>query len=109
MPPAKDVHHKNDTDQTVLFGNICDDLVEKSYSVQQNALPEVLIKLLTDRVNIGAEPKYKSAGIGRETAHHKNQNVRRDEISWINDILPTDKKWNNWTDTLRVAINRDLF
>jgi len=83
-----------DAQQSALFNMICDDLESKSYSVQQNALPAALIKLLCERVKSEDEPHYRSAGIGRSTAHHENKGTRRDEIAWIDDELPTDQSWN---------------
>ena len=62
-----------DAQQSALFNMICDDLESKSYSVQQNALPAALIKLLCERVKSEDEPHYRSAGIGRSTAHHENR------------------------------------
>ncbi|MDG1995354.1 MAG: hypothetical protein P8J14_02575 [Emcibacteraceae bacterium] len=43
MPPSNDPLEYNDVGQSVLFSAICDDLVAQSYSVQLDALPEVLI------------------------------------------------------------------
>lgn len=109
MLPIPDPLEDTDIDQAVLFGSICDDLVTKSYSVQINALPQTLIKLLSDRAGYEDDLQYKSAGIGRATDHHKNKNIRRTDIVWIgNEIFP-DNKWNEWADTLKTALNRDLF
>jgi SM-20-related protein len=98
--------HKN---QSVLMSSICDDLISKSYSVQHNALPKQLINLLSEYVTGEDGPTYVTAGIGRSRSHHKDQNIRRDKISWIDDKNATDQRWNNWTETLRVALNRQLF
>ena len=90
MPPSNDPLEYNDVGQSVLFSAICDDLVAQSYSVQLDALPEVLIKLLSDRVHIGEKPHYTSAGIGRKSDHHNNQKFRRDQIAWIDDETLSD-------------------
>ena len=95
--------------QSLLFRGICDDLREKSYSVQQEALPEELMKLLCARTHCEDDLDYASAGIGRSIDHHKNQNIRRDEISWIGNDVSTDRKWNAWSEMLRVALNHQLF
>lgn len=109
MPPSKTSIENIDTNQSVLFRTICDDLVSKSYSVQQNALPKTLIKLLCERVKSDGGPHYTSAGIGRSAYHHKNHNIRRDKIAWIDDESSTDHKWNQWTEALRTALNRQIF
>lgn len=109
MAPSTEYAENIDGQQSVLFHMICDDLKSKSYSVQKNAIPAVLIKLLYDRVNSKNGPHYTSAGIGRSTTYHTNQNIRRDEIAWIDDDIPTDSRWNEWTETLRTALNRQLF
>ena len=101
-------------DQSVLFSTICDDLHVQSYSVQHLALPKTLINLLHDRVTGQDVPIYKTAGIGRSVEHHLNQNIRRDEISWIgggpglvNGLA--DDEWLKWTEALRLDLNRQLF
>jgi len=109
MPPSDDPIEYNAADQSAAFSAICDDLVAQSYSVQNNALPEALIKLLSDRVHIGEGPHFKPAGIGRKSDHHKNQNIRRDQIAWIDDEMLTDQKWNEWTVALQMALNKELF
>lgn len=109
MLPIPDPLEDADIDQAALFGLICDDLVAKSYSVQINALPQGLVKLLSDRASYEDGLQYTPAGIGRATDHHKNQNIRRTDIVWIgNEIFP-DNKWNEWADKLKTALNRDLF
>lgn len=109
MPTSKESSENIAEQQSVLFRIICNDLKTKSYSVQQNALPVALIKLLSERINCGDGPDYTSAGVGRSTSHHINQGIRSDQTAWIDDDTPTDLKWNKWTETLRKALNRQLF
>ncbi|MBT5186378.1 MAG: 2OG-Fe(II) oxygenase [Kordiimonadaceae bacterium] len=109
MSPSNPTSINIDVIQAVLFDVICKDLSTKSYSVQKNAIPEELINLLCERVNSEDGPHYKSAGIGRSVSQHKNQSVRRDKIAWIDDDMLIDQKWNLWTETLRTALNRQLF
>ena len=109
LPILPDPLEDTDIDQAVLFGSICDDLVAKSYSVQRNALPHGLVKLLSERARYEDDLQYTPAGIGRAIGHQKNQTIRRTDIVWIgNEIFP-DKKWNEWADKLKTALNRDLF
>ena len=109
MSPSKTSIEISDATQSVLFRTICDDLASMSYSVQQDAMPKKLINLLCERVKSDSGPHYTSAGIGRSTSHHKNQSIRRDEIAWIDNESSTDQQWNQWTESLRTALNRQLF
>ncbi len=108
MPSNENNLANSREDQSVLFGAICDDLHAKSYSVQHQALPKILIDLLYDRVTGQDGPSYKTAGIGRSTEHHLNQNIRRDEISWIGGEIGVDNEWLKWTEALRTDLNRQL-
>ena len=77
MLPIPDPLEDTDIDQAVLFGSICDDLVAKSYSVQRNALPHGLVKLLSERARYEDDLQYTPAGIGRAIDHQKNQTIPR--------------------------------
>ena len=107
--PPKKLTAIKEVGQAVLFRQICEDLTKQSYSIHLNAIPKALIMLLSDRVKSENGPHYISAGIGRKTDHHLNQNVRNDEIAWIDDDLPTDHIWIKWMETFRIAINRHLY
>ncbi len=99
--------HEND--QLKLFTQICDDLKDKSYSVQHNALPLGLITLLHDAGCCRLDSKYSSAGIGRSNDHCENKTIRSDSIFWIDDQTEADQEWQKWTAGLQKALNRQLF
>ncbi|MDG1709494.1 MAG: hypothetical protein P8H03_12075 [Emcibacteraceae bacterium] len=99
----------DDAQQAVLLTSICDDLAKKSYSVQRNAIPNALLMLLCDHVKYENVSRYRKAGIGRSAHHHENQNIRNDEIVWIDDDTPANHQWISWMETFRMEINRTLY
>lgn len=110
------MHHSNKkpsaidgAHQFVLLTNICDDLIKKSYSIQRNALPKTLLKLLCDHAKCKNSTLYHRAGIGRSANYQQNQDIRNDQIAWIDDDTPANHQWISWMETLRTEINRNLY
>lgn len=52
---------------------------------------------------------FHRAGIGRALDQTVNSFVRRDKISWIDDEAGLAEQWLNWTEDLRLYLNRRLF
>lgn len=109
MPHSKKPTTIDGLHQAVLLANICDDLAKKSYSVQRDALPKTLLKLLCDYIKCGNNSRYHKAGVGRSANYHQNQSIRNDKIVWIDDDSPANHLWIAWMETLRTEINRTLF
>lgn len=109
------MHHSKRTNtadgqhQAALLTNICDDLTKKSYSVQRNAIPKMLLTQLCDHIKNKTISSYHTAGVGRSANHHQNQTIRSDKIVWIDDDTPANHRWIAWMETLRIEINRTLY
>lgn len=51
---------------------------------------------------------FRQAAIGRDQARKVDRVVRGDEISWIDGEHPAERRWLQWTETLRAVLNRSL-
>jgi SM-20-related protein len=99
-------------DQTptdVLFESIAQDLIQKGFSIQQNAVPTDLSNLLHFHLINMAEYKFNEASVGRNSQQQKNEKIRNDDIAWIHGNSPAGIKWLQWTQSLQVYLNRRLF
>lgn len=97
-------NHCDDT----LFQRIADDLREKGHSINPASLPLDLTCELLAHLETMDNSKFDQAGIGREQQHMQNSFVRSDEICWITGESNAGKKWLDWTQQLRLFLNRQL-
>tara|TARA_R110001592_G_scaffold104565_2_gene294162 strand:+ start:7045 stop:7728 length:684 start_codon:yes stop_codon:yes gene_type:complete len=92
-----------------LFAQIADDLQHKAWSVIPNALPPALAAQLHQQLLSLDEQQFARAGVGRNNDFTLNNFVRRDEIRWIDGSSAAEKDWLQWSNRLRLFLNRRLF
>ncbi len=99
----------SDSDE-LLFELIAQDLSEKGYSIQKNALSTELSRDIYQYIQTKHNAnEFKKAGIGRGQTRLLNSAIRSDEISWI---VPGDNiadQWLDWAESLKQSLNRRLF
>lgn len=99
----------NNNDETV-FGRIADDLLQRGYSIQPAALPDVIASTLYEHQQyLNQEQAYEDAGIGRGDDYLKTEFIRTDEIRWITGETEAGQQWIQWTTQLKDFLNRRLF
>lgn len=96
-------------DNTSLFEAISNDIITKGYSIHPYALPKDLATLLLHHITAIPQENFKRAGIGRDKEHIINDFIRTDEICWILSDSKIGIAWINWTESLRVFLNKHLF
>ncbi|MCB1649527.1 MAG: 2OG-Fe(II) oxygenase [Pseudomonadales bacterium] len=101
-------HGDHDGDDP-LFLQIAQDLREQGWSVIPNALPVTLAEGLHSQILGMGEEQFSPAGVGRSTDFTLNPFVRRDEILWIEGRTQAEKDWLQWSNRLRLTLNRRLF
>ncbi len=92
-----------------LFAQIADELSEQGWSVIPNALPPTLAAQLHHQILGMDEAQFTRAGVGRSSDFTLNDFVRRDEIRWIEGHSDAEKAWLQWSNRLRLFLNRRLF
>jgi len=92
-----------------LFSQIADDLQSKAWSVIPNAIPPELAAPLHQQLLDLDEGQFTRAGVGRSNDFTLNSFVRRDEIRWIEGRSAAEKEWLQWSNRLRLFLNRRLF
>lgn len=92
-----------------LFAQIADELSEQGWSVIPNALPPTLAAQLHQQILAMDETQFTRAGVGRSSDFTLNDFVRRDEIRWIDGQSDAEKAWLQWSNRLRLFLNRRLF
>ena len=97
------------SEETLLFDNIVNDLSEKGYSINPNALPHGLSVQLLEQLHVMSRKEFDAAGIGRQQDHMVNNFVRTDEICWIDGSSEAGEKWLAWASELREYINSRFF
>jgi len=70
--------------------------------------PEVALNLTNyaSRVGNGA---FHEAAVGRGEDQQRNRFVRRDRIHWLDERDPALSTWRDWTEQLRLQLNRRWF
>ncbi|MBU2887519.1 2OG-Fe(II) oxygenase [Gilvimarinus agarilyticus] len=91
-----------------LFAKVACDIRERGYSILPEALPEPLTRQLLQQVSNLDETEFVAAGIGRQSDFVHEQRIRSDEIVWITGDTPPGALWCQWTDQLRLILNRQL-
>jgi SM-20-related protein len=92
-----------------LFEVLAQNLVDKGYSVQTNALPNELSQLLWDKLQGMGPFDFHKAGIGRNRKDKVNQLIRNDGISWIEETTMSGVAWLTWITSLQAYLNERLF
>jgi SM-20-related protein len=96
------------SDLSVLFDNIANDLRSSGFSVCPNALPDHLCLNLRQTLLSLDKSAFKKAGVGREVQHTRNADLRRDEISWIEQSEGPEGQWLEFSALLQQHLNRKL-
>ncbi len=100
----------NPTEQSsLLFDKIVVDIANKGYSINPAALPLPLAEALLELHCSIDENSFNEAGVGRGENFRRNDFVRTDKIHWINKKSDAGNEWLEWTDELRLFLNRHLF
>lgn len=92
-----------------IFEKIATDIAETGHCILHNALPASITEALFLHVQSMNPARFQQAGIGRDTQHHLNQFVRKDEIRWLDHYSAADKSYLDWMESLRISLNRRLF
>ncbi|MCB1694224.1 MAG: 2OG-Fe(II) oxygenase [Pseudomonadales bacterium] len=95
--------------EDALFGRIADAIEARGLVVLPGALPIEIADALSSDVSAIAESDFHRAGIGRGTDLALNRFVRKNRIHWIDPGRPGASSWLDWTERLRVYLNRRLF
>lgn len=102
-----DSHNQDDE---ILFGRISDDLFNKGYSVNINALPRKLANQLYQHVSTMTDESFEDAAIGREQEHMSNVLIRSQKQSWISSgDSSASSSWLIWAAELQRYLNKHLF
>lgn len=70
--------------------------------------PEVTQALADYEARLGADG-YHAAAVGRGPEQQRNRFVRRNRIHWLDERRPALAPWRDWSESLRVHLNRRLF
>lgn len=109
MQLALSPRHGDSDGDDPLFVQIADDLRGQGWSVIPNALPQALAEQLHGQILGMGEADFSPAGVGRSADFTLNPFVRRDEILWIEGRTGAEKEWLQWSNRLRLFLNRRLF
>ncbi len=96
-------------DNTPVFKRISENLAAQGYSFIDDAIPGDLANVLLARVTELKSNDFSPAGIGRADNQMLNNFVRRDEIRWLEHNDEAEHRWLQWTELLRIYLNRHLF
>lgn len=83
-------------------------LASCGYLILDSALPEAVMKNLSDYLQNLQLENFKHAGIGRDKDFHVDTSIRGDEIHWLshND---SSEQYFQWIEQLRLELNQNLF
>ncbi len=88
---------------------ICSQIEQQGYVVIDQAVPEKLSGLLLDRLKAAGPDAFEYAGIGRKQDFQTNENIRSDQILWLDDNLPEAQSYLAWIEQLRLVLNRRFY
>lgn len=91
------------------FESLTRGLERYGFAVQPDGLPIDVALALTDYAKRVGADGYHAAGVGRGAEQQRNRFVRRDVIHWMDERNPALSPWRDWTESLRLHLNRRLF
>lgn len=109
LKPEKDQFLSLNEASSELCQVIIDNILNAGYCVIPNAVPTGLLHELQHQAIQDSKDRYSRASIGRSDEQMINNFVRTDEIVWINGEKPATKAWINWCNSLRLALNENLY
>jgi SM-20-related protein len=89
------------------LAHVTEAIYQHGYGIIPDFFESDFIQQLTQRVI--ESNALKKAGIGRQSNHQRNSDIRRDAILWLNNEHPTDQKYLAQMEAIRVTLNRQLF
>jgi SM-20-related protein len=92
-----------------FFGHLVDCIENQGYAILPEALPMTLVDGLYLYLKSLDTEVFKPAGIGRQSDEMTNLFVRTDRIRWLDPAIPIIAEYLDWTERLRLAVNRRLF
>ncbi len=95
--------------ESELINTICEGIAKDGYVVVEKAFGGPFIKPLLTQLAQLQPGQFKSAGVGRHQDFQTNQQIRGDEIMWVNDDQTACLDYLNWTESLRLALNHRFF
>ena len=91
-----------------LGSAIADDLRSQGFSIQPSALPTQWVDELYQTVNRLQPQQFKTAGVGRANQHQTDENIRKDQIVWIESKEGAQGNWLSFAGSLQRELNRQL-
>lgn len=92
-----------------LLDAIADQLVDKGYYLQHQALDHTLCEALRARITSLDEEAFRRAGIGRDQDHQIDTRIRSDQIRWLGTQDQAESDYLAWMEALRLGMNERLF
>ncbi|WP_372870403.1 2OG-Fe(II) oxygenase [Shewanella sp.] len=92
-----------------VLDEVADKLVDRGYVCIDDLFDSELVTGLRQKVFSQADVTFKPACIGRGHEQHRNTDVRRDSIRWLEPGCTTDNGYLSLMDSLKDGLNRRLF
>jgi SM-20-related protein len=89
--------------------SLIEGLEQHGFSVRANGVPPDVARSLVDYISRVGADAFHEATVGRGEEQQQNRFVRRDRIHWIDERKPELACWRDWTESLRLEVNRRLF
>ncbi|ESP90760.1 MULTISPECIES: 2OG-Fe(II) oxygenase [Pseudoalteromonas] len=99
----------SDFDTENVYEQIANDLRATGLSIIENAIDPNIIQALNERIASLEADTFQTAGIGRQSDHEKNAEIRRDKIRWLDKNSHQEAGYLNAMDDLKDYLNRRLF
>jgi len=88
---------------------ICDGISVDGFAVVDQAFSFGTMKDLHNQLQTIEKPNFKTAGVGRSQDFQINKQVRSDQIMWLNQQQVEYKKYFEWVEKLRLALNKRFY
>ena len=92
-----------------LFDRIAHDLRVSGLSIQAIDKNAPALQALNQRLALFSDGDFATAGIGRQTEHTQNSEIRRDKIHWLDSSHPLEGAFLSYMDRLKNHLNSRLF
>ncbi len=95
--------------ESELINTICEGIAKDGYVVVEKAFEIPFIKPLLTQLSQSQPNQFKNAGVGRHSDFQTDQQIRGDEIMWVNEEQAACKSYLHWTESLRLALNHRFY